>query len=633
MEPAALPAPPATAASAEITQLVPPVTPTGASAPFESSEANGPTGIPLAQTSPRLQRAWFDRSSLLNACALILAAVGVTFAWRSFSVSGRSSAPARVEQVTHYTPISIGPPNPESFLAMGVEGEHVFTSVIVNGRPRLSSIDVNSGAVQEVAVPDEILANSLADISKDGSMLLLLSRQSSESEQPLWVVPSAGGTGRRIPGVLAHDASWMPDGASILFATGNELEEIRANEDAPVPYAKLPGRAFWLRWSPDGKLLRFTLFDPITHASSIWEMESKSHMARAVKLPATDGISACCGVWLPDNDTYVFQAGDNLWQLRSLGGHHQIFQLTNGPLRSLSPAPTKSGSRIFFLGLESPSGLQQFDASESRFRSAPTFLAEANRIDYSPDGRWVAWTDIHEKLWRARVDGSDRIRLTSNALEVFLAHWAPDGKRLAVMARKPGGVWQIYVVDANGGKAEVLVSEERNAADPGWSPDGESIVFGREPELMGKETGSHTLRVIRLANRQIDEIPGSDNLFSPRWSPDGRWIMALTLDQKNVMLYDLAHRQWRKLLSTSAADPVWSPDSKAIYLHAFSADREPILKVEVPSGRVQTVADLGNFPDGEVANYFFGGVTPAGAPLVQPRVGTGNLYALDLPKP
>ncbi len=324
---------------------------------------------------------------------------------------------------------------------MGVEGERVFTSVIVNGRPRLSTIDVNTGAMQEIAVPEEISANSLADISKDGSRLLLLSRHSSESEQPLWVVPSVGGTGRRIPGVLAHDATWMPDGASILFATGNELAEIRPNEDAPVAYARLPGRAFWLRWSADGKLLRFTLFDPTTHASSIWEMDGKSHAARALKPAGVEGMTACCGSWLLDDKSYIFQANDNLWQLRGRGSRAQVLQLTNGPLRSLSPAPAKSGSRIFFLGLESPSGLQQFDPAASRFRSAPPFLGEANRIDFSRDGQWVAWTDLHEKLWRARVDGTDRIRLTSDALEVFLAHWAPDGKRLAVMARKPGGLW------------------------------------------------------------------------------------------------------------------------------------------------------------------------------------------------
>ena len=96
------------------------------------------------------------------------------------------------------------------------------------------------------------------------------------------------------------------------------------------------------------------------------------------------------------------------------------------------------------------------------------------------------------------------------------------------------------------------------------------------------------------------------------------------------MLYDVKSRRWKQLASTSAADPVWSSDSKAVYIHAFLADREPILKVSVPDGVTRTIADLDSFRGKETANYFFGGITPTEEPLVQPRIGTGNLYSLDL---
>ena len=576
---------------------------------------------------------WRNHVLLLRACLFFAALAAGGFAGRWFAPAASRTAPSRVEQVTHYVPISLGPPNPESFLNMAIDGDRVLTSVMVNGRPRLSAINVDTGEVRGIEVPDEISSNSLTDISKDGSRLLLRSQQSTESEQPLWVVPSEGGSGRRVQGILAHDAVWMPDGTNILYATGNELAEIGPNDDSRATYAKLPGRAFWLRWSPDGKLLRFTLFDPVTHTDALWEMEIGSHTPRPVRIPTSEHLSTCCGVWLPNGQSYVFQANDNLWELKGLGSSATLRQLTNGPLRSLSPLAARNGSRIFFVGLEAPSGLQRFDPARKEFLSAPAFLADANRIDFSRDGKWVAWTDIHEKLWRSHMDGSDKVRLTSDGLEVFLAHWSPDGKRLAVMARRPGSVWQIYLVDASGGKAEALLDETRNAADPSWSADGDSLVFGREPDLMGKENGSRTLQLINLATRTMQEIPNSEDLFSPRWSPDGQWIVALTLDQKTVMLYDVARRRWQRLASTSAADPIWSADSKAIYIHAFLADREPILKVEVPTGVMQTVADLGNFHDGEAANYFFGGVTPRGEPLVQPRVGTGNLYALDLTEP
>ena len=96
------------------------------------------------------------------------------------------------------------------------------------------------------------------------------------------------------------------------------------------------------------------------------------------------------------------------------------------------------------------------------------------------------------------------------------------------------------------------------------------------------------------------------------------------------MLYDVAQRRWKELARTSAADPCWSADSKSLYIHAFLADHQPILKIGVPDGDRQVVADLSGFHDRTTVNYFFGGVTPASEPLVQPRIGAGDLYSLDL---
>lgn len=102
------------------------------------------------------------------------------------------------------------------------------------------------------------------------------------------------------------------------------------------------------------------------------------------------------------------------------------------------------------------------------------------------------------------------------------------------------------------------------------------------------------------------------------------------MDQKTIMLFDTGTGQWKELAATSAADPVWSSDSKALYVHAFLAPQQPILRIKVPSGELHPVASLANFGVGAAADYFFGGLTPENAPLVRPRVGTGNLYSLDL---
>ncbi|SNT42765.1 WD40-like Beta Propeller Repeat [Granulicella rosea] len=561
----------------------------------------------------------------LAALAFGLALVVVWF-WKLRPDPG----PLEIDQLTHTVAISAGPPNRENLLNLATDGNRILTSVMEGGRPRLSAISIGTGEVQNLPLPQELASSVLTDISRDGTRLLLKSHSSSASEQALWVVPSSGGSALRVGGVLAHDAAWMPDGASILYANGNDLAVIRLDDGVSTPFAKLNGRAFWMRWSPDGKVLRYTLQDPVSHNSGIWEMQSAGETPRRLLGLQEEQGAACCGSWTSDGSAYILQVGDNLWQLKGHGFTSSLSQLTNGPLRYLSPVTARIGSRIYFIGLDRPFGMQQFDARQG-FHPAPAFLANASRVDYSRDGVWVAWTDNDQKLWRARAaDGSDKVQLTPRYLEVFMAHWSPDSSRLAVMAREPGKVWRTYLVNADGGTPQPVLNENRNAADPGWSADGQSLVFGREPDLMGKESGSHAIQIVHLANMQTEMLPDSEGMFSPRWSPDGRWIVALSLNQQSVMIYDVAARRWKELARTSAADPIWSADSKAVYIHAFLAEKQPILKIDVPDGGMHVIADLNGFRDPAIVSYFFGGVTPANELLVQPKNGTGDLYTLDL---
>jgi Tol biopolymer transport system component len=185
-------------------------------------------------------------------------------------------------------------------------------------------------------------------------------------------------------------------------------------------------------------------------------------------------------------------------------------------------------------------------------------------------------------------------------------------------------------VSADGGKQELLIKDDRNVADPGWSADGREIVFGREPDSMGKENGPRAIELFNLQSRVRTTVPHSEGLFSPRWSPDGKWIAALTLAQNKVMLFDVTNQRWTELASISASDPNWSSDSKAIFVHAFLAENQPILRISVPGGEVKVVASSADFHSAEPADYFFGGLTTEDLPLVRPRVGTGNLYSLDL---
>ena len=186
------------------------------------------------------------------------------------------------------------------------------------------------------------------------------------------------------------------------------------------------------------------------------------------------------------------------------------------------------------------------------------------------------------------------------------------------------------MTSANGGDLQPLLREARNAADPSWSPDGQSLVFGRVNDAMGKENAARTLNLLHLATGAVEQVPGSDGLFSPRWSPDGRYIAALTLDQRQVRLYTVATRTWTTLAVPSGADPVWSSDSRFLFLHASLDPEQPIERVSIPDGHVEEIVRLADSRTNDAVDFVFGGLTRDNRPMIRSRSFTGNFYSMDL---
>ena len=540
-----------------------------------------------------------------------------------------------VHQLTYDSPISAGPPNPNNLPMLVTDGAFLYATARVEGKPTLAAISIGTGNIQRLAVAQEFSSATVLDISKEGGKLLVSRRSDSSVEQPLWILPTSGGSSLRVGNVMAHAATWMPDGKSILYATGNDIWTVRVGNGISTRVLTLPGSVFWPRWSPDGRIVRFTVIDANSHASSIWEMREGSQTAKPVASIGNDRGSACCGTWSVDGRDYIFQIfrdrGIDLWEVSRSFGRDHVTRLTYGPDRYFSPLTDRLGDRLYFLGTDEFTEMQRFDPVEKRIAAAPAFLLNARRVEYSPDAKTVSWTDADGGLSRAAAsDGSNRLQLTPPEYEVFAAHWSPDGTQLALMARKPGEPWALYLENASGGQISELLREDQNVADPSWSADGKQIVYGREPDLMGKDKGQRQLYILDIDAKKTQALAGSTGLFSPRWSPNGKWIAALSLDQKRLMLYNVSTRVWSALAESSAADPVWSRDSRSLYVHAFLADEQPLLRIAVPSGQVEVIATLQDLRSKNAENFFFSGLTSSDAPLLLPRVGTSNLYSLEL---
>jgi len=548
--------------------------------------------------------------------------------------------PYRVAQVTYSGHILSNDPNDldvESFSSSAGDGTRLYFSQMDNGIPTLVVALAANGEIASFRLPSEIGAPLIGSLSPDGSRLVVRGHLQAEPEQPLWIVPTLSGDARRVPNVLAHDATWMPDGSRLLIADGNDLTIVGSDGSDPHKFLTTAGRAFWLRWSPDGKQLRFTLRDPKRQTSELWEVASDGGNPHPLLPGWSQPSSECCGSWTPSGRDFVFQSWrnghSNIWELREqpwLFKDREPRQITNGPLEYEGPSTAPGSDRVNFIGVDTQIELLHALPDSSTFVSLGPTLSAAALAEYSPDGQWVAWLNAADgSLWRSRIDGSERIELTAPPLRIFAMKWSPDDKRLALMAVEPGMPWKIYLIDAEGGKPAPLINEDRNEADPDWSADGQSMVFGRLPNRM--DSGQpKAIYLVNLQSRAVTEIPGSAGLFSPRLSPDGRYIAAIRLDQKALLLFDRSKQQWTTLTTHGAGDPTWSRNSRALFFQDFLEVGKPIYRTAIPTGKTEQVATMANLRPIAATDYRLIGLAPGDLPVVSAHTSTVNLYSVDL---
>ena len=318
-------------------------------------------------------RRWLWVSAGLGAVCLAL----VLLLW----LRPPSHRPYRVVQVTysgHVLTNNLDDLDVETFSSSVSDGTRLYFSHMDNGNPVLAVALAANGEISHVNLPSEIGAPLIGSLSPDGSKLIVHSHLQAEPEQPLWIVPTLGGDVRRVPNVLAHDATWMPDGRRLLIANGNELTVVGADGSDPHKLLATPGLAFWLRWSPDGSRLRYTLRDPKRQTTELWEVGADGANPHPLLPGWSHPASECCGSWTSDGRNFVFQSwhdGDrhsNIWTLRERPWFlrdREPRQITDGPLDYEAPSTSPGTDRVYFIGVDSQIELLRAMPKSSAFNA------------------------------------------------------------------------------------------------------------------------------------------------------------------------------------------------------------------------------------------------------------------------
>jgi hypothetical protein len=173
--------------------------------------------------------------------------------------------------------------------------------------------------------------------------------------------------------------------------------------------------------------------------------------------------------------------------------------------------------------------------------------------------------------------------------------------------------------------------------DPTWSPDGKRVAFTQTGTRLGTPIEGAKNRILEVDTGKVTDLPPCPRTcYSLRWSPDGRYIAALTLGEDDLVLFDFETNRWSlfNLNYGGVGWPCWSHDGHFIYFNSFDVvirkSRDPgIYRIPATGGQAEKIVGLKGFRGtGFLAPW--SGLGPDDTPLLLRDVGTSDVYALTL---
>ena len=295
-------------------------------------------------------------------------------------------------------------------------------------------------------------------ISPDGKKIIYVRNfkdiMSDRNLSNLWVIDVDGRNNRPITTGNQNDYSprWSPDGSQIVYVSNKDGKSqiyrrwLDTSDESKLSNLQHgPGN---ISWSPNGKMLAFTMFVP-GQRSSLVSLPAKPAGAKWVDQPVyidkmkyrADGAG-----FLPQGNTHIF--------VMSIDGG-TARQITDGDYNYSGPLSWNTDNQ--------------------------TILTSSNQYeerDYDPN---------NSEVFSINVTTGKKIALTSRKGPDRSAKYSPDGSKIAYLGYddKFLGYQQnrLYIMNSNGsGSKEVLKKFDRSVQNIQWAIDGKGIYFQYDDE-------------------------------------------------------------------------------------------------------------------------------------------------------
>ena len=469
-------------------------------------------------------------------------------------------APKTTEPRLTVTPLTASP-DPEGNPTFSPDGNQV---AFVRQEKSQNGLHIYVKLIGTGGPPLRITTGSASDYSPawspDGRYIAFLRYLSSGQKAAVLLVPALGGAERKIAEVFPSgsnctDLTWVPDGNSLVISDRNSPKEptglfllaIDTGEKRRLTSPPFPAISSWNgdscpSLSPDGRTLAFSRTVDASGDLYLLAVSNDLKVMGEGKRIELGNHSADAPIWTEDGREIVFwdraamhQSG--LWRI----------DVSGSASRSNEPQPlvalgenagdasiSRRGHRLAYTSFSShssiwriaaPDGSKTRDEKSARSANGDTPFIYSTRDDsapeFSPDGKRIAFMANRSgnwEIWVCDSDGSNPVQLTPfRGADVTNPRWSPDGGRIAFDSDAEGRQFDIWVINASGGKPKRMTTDPANDGNPSWSRDGRWIYFdsartGEQQVWKIPEAGGDAIQVTR------------DGGYAPLESPDGKFI-------------------------------------------------------------------------------------------------------------
>jgi Tol biopolymer transport system component len=237
-------------------------------------------------------------------------------------------------------------------------------------------------------------------------------------------------------------------------------------------------------------------------------------------------------------------------------GDKEFIKILSGLRAALSAALSPDGTKLAVYHYSKGQNIAVYELAAERLDLVTNYEWEKNDpitacAQWSPDGKEIAflqhgWGDTPEGSWAELVastlEGKIRIIYRVENWEDGVPapfDWMDDGSAIVTVLANPARTGTLGLIPATGGSFQALyalkgrIRRESSIADA--SPDGRYIVFED-----GEEDGKHDIYIISRDKKLevVSDHPADD--ITPRWSPDGKHIVFLSLRHGSWALWGIA---------------------------------------------------------------------------------------------